>query len=150
MLIKLHNLQCPQNSKHRKKIVGRGVGSGHGRTATRGSKGQKSRSGDGTRRSHFEGGQTPIARRTPKRGFCKNNSHKNRYTIINIKDLNKFHSGSEITLSTLRNAGLISRASKKVKILGVGTLKIPLSVKVDALSKSALSKITKLKNGKVL
>jgi large subunit ribosomal protein L15 len=149
MLIKLHNLQCPQNAKHRKKIVGRGVGSGHGRTSTRGSKGQKSRSGDGTRRSNFEGGQTPICRRTPKRGFYNYSSCIKRYTIINIKDLNKFHADSKVTLSSLKNVGLIPRASKRVKILGVGTLKVPLSVKVDALSKSALNKIIKLQNGKV-
>jgi large subunit ribosomal protein L15 len=149
MLIKLHNLQCPHNAKHRKKIVGRGVGSGHGRTSTRGSKGQKSRSGDGTKRSYFEGGQTPIIRRIPKKGFSNNNLRKNNYNIVNIKDLNKFSPDSQVTLSTLKHIGLLSRASKKVKILGVGSLKIPLSVKVDALSKSALNKILKVKNGKI-
>ncbi|MDR0890720.1 MAG: 50S ribosomal protein L15 [Endomicrobium sp.] len=143
-MLKLHSLTVPRNSKHKKKVVGRGVGSGHGRTSTRGSKGQKARSGDGTKRSYFEGGQTPLVRRIPKRGFA---SHKRQYRkrckIINIQSLNKFTAGSKVTILTLKQKGLLAKSSKHIKILGNGELKVPLSVKINKLSKSALAKITK-------
>ncbi|MCL2799719.1 MAG: 50S ribosomal protein L15 [Endomicrobia bacterium] len=134
----LNNLKPAKGSKHRKKIVGRGLGSGHGRTATRGSKGQKSRSGDGTKKTGFEGGQMPILRRIPKRGF--NNQFRKEYSIVNIESLNKFDSGIEVTPEKLKEAGLVSQ-TKLVKILGVGDLKKSLTVKAAAFSKSAADKI---------
>jgi large subunit ribosomal protein L15 len=138
-MIGLSNLKPAKGSKHKKKIVGRGVGSGHGRTSTRGSKGQKSRSGDGSKKVGFEGGQMPIFRRIPKRGFSNKKFHK-EYEIVNIGSLNKFEVNAEITLSRLKEMGLIARA-RPVKILGVGYLRKPLIIKAAAFSKSALKKI---------
>jgi large subunit ribosomal protein L15 len=137
-MIGLNNLKPAKGSKHRKKIVGRGVGSGHGRTSTRGSKGQKARSGDGSKKIGFEGGQMPIFRRIPKRGF--NNPFRKKYEIVNIGSLNKFDSGSEITPQVLKKAGLIGNTNF-VKILAVGDIKKALTVKVAAFSKSAIEKI---------
>jgi large subunit ribosomal protein L15 len=137
-MIGLNNLKPAKGSKHRKKIVGRGVGSGHGRTATRGSKGQKSRSGDGSKKIGFEGGQMPFFRRIPKRGF--NNPFRKEYEIVNVGSLNKFDSVLEVTPQVLKEAGLIGKANL-VKILGVGDLKKALTVKVAAFSKSAVEKI---------
>ena len=137
-MIGLNNLKPAKGSKHRKKIVGRGVGSGHGRTSTRGSKGQKSRSGDGSKKIGFEGGQMPIFRRIPKRGF--NNPFRKEYEIVNVESLNKFDSGLEVTPQLLKEAGLIGKANL-VKILGVGDLKKVLTVKVSAFSKYAVEKI---------
>jgi large subunit ribosomal protein L15 len=137
-MIGLNNLKPAKGSKHRKKIVGRGVGSGHGRTSTRGSKGQKARSGDGSKKIGFEGGQMPIFRRIPKRGF--NNPFRKEYEIVNVESLNKFDSGLEVTPQVLKEAGLIGKANL-VKILGVGELKKALTVKVAAFSKSAVEKI---------
>ncbi|MDR3307014.1 MAG: 50S ribosomal protein L15 [Endomicrobium sp.] len=134
----LDNLKPAKGSKHRKKIVGRGVGSGHGRTSTRGSKGQKARSGDGSKKIGFEGGQMPIFRRIPKRGF--NNPFRKEYEIVNVESLNKFDAGVEVTPQVLKEAGLTGKA-KLVKILGVGDLKKALTVKVAAFSKSAIEKI---------
>jgi len=137
-MIGLNNLKPAKGSKHRKKIVGRGVGSGHGRTATRGTKGQKARSGDGAKKIGFEGGQMPILRRIPKRGF--NNPFRKEYEIVNVERLNKFD--SEVTGETLKKAGMVSNG-KLVKILGVGDLKKALTVKAAAFSKSAIEKIQK-------
>jgi large subunit ribosomal protein L15 len=137
-MIGLNNLKPAKGSKHRKKIVGRGVGSGHGRTSTRGSKGQKARSGDGSKKIGFEGGQMPIFRRIPKRGF--NNPFRKEYEIVNVESLNKFDSGLEVTPQVLKEAGLIGKANL-VKILGVGDLKKALTVKAAAFSKSAVEKI---------
>ncbi|MDR1942264.1 MAG: 50S ribosomal protein L15 [Endomicrobium sp.] len=134
----LNNLQPAKGSKHRKKIVGRGLGSGKGRTSTRGSKGQKSRSGDGSKKIGFEGGQMPILRRIPKRGF--NSLFRKEYEIVNVDKLNKFESGSEITPASLKEAGMVSKV-KLVKILGVGQLSKALTVKAAAFSKSAADKI---------
>ncbi|MDR2066992.1 MAG: 50S ribosomal protein L15 [Endomicrobium sp.] len=134
----LHNLKPQKGSKHRKKIVGRGVGSGHGRTSTRGSKGQKARSGDGSKKIGFEGGQMPLFRRIPKRGF--NNQFRKEYEIVNVESLNKFESGLEVTPTTLKQAGMVKKA-KLIKILGVGELKKSLTIKVTAFSKSAIEKI---------
>lgn len=137
-MIGLNNLKPAKGSKQRKKIVGRGLGSGMGRTSTRGSKGQKSRSGDGSKKIGFEGGQMPILRRIPKRGF--NNIFRKEYEIVNIDKLNKFESGAEITPAKLKEAGMVSSV-KLVKILGVGDLKKSLTVKAAAFSKSAADKI---------
>jgi large subunit ribosomal protein L15 len=137
-MIGLYNLKPAKGSKHRKKIVGRGVGSGHGRTATRGSKGQKSRSGDGSKKLGFEGGQMPISRRVPKRGFSSR--FRKEYEIVNIRDLNKFEAGVEVTPSTLKRVGLVSKI-RFVKILGFGEIKKPLTISAYAFSKSAFDKI---------
>jgi large subunit ribosomal protein L15 len=137
-MIGLNNLQPAKGSKHRKKIVGRGVGSGRGRTSTRGSKGQKARSGDGSKKIGFEGGQMPILRRVPKRGF--NNPFRKEYEIVNLDKLNKFDVGTEINPEILKKAGLVSQ-TKLVKILGDGELSKALTVKAAAFSKSALDKI---------
>jgi large subunit ribosomal protein L15 len=113
-MINLDNLQPAKGSKHRRKIVGRGVGSGHGRTSTRGSKGQRARSGDGAKKIGFEGGQMPIFRRIPKRGFAS--QFRKEYEIVNVGSLNKFETGVEVTPAVLKEAGLIAKA-KLVKIL---------------------------------
>lgn len=137
-MIGLNNLKPAKGSKHRKKIVGRGQGSGRGGTATRGMKGQKSRSGDGAKKIGFEGGQMPILRRIPKRGF--NNMFRKEYEIVNVDRLNKFETGAEVTPAVLKEAGIVSKA-KLVKILGVGELNKSLTVKAAAFSKSAADKI---------
>jgi large subunit ribosomal protein L15 len=137
-MIGLHNLRPAKGSKHRKKIVGRGVGSGHGRTATRGSKGQKARSGDGSKKLGFEGGQMPIFRRVPKRGF--NSRSRKKYEIVNVKDLDRFEVGAEVTTLTLKRVRLTSKIGP-VKILGFGEFKKSLTISAHAFSKSAHDKI---------
>lgn len=144
--VTLNNLHPAKGSKHRKKIVGRGVGSGHGRTSTRGSKGQKSRSGDGSKKVGFEGGQMPIFRRLPKRGFSSLKIKKN-YNIVNVEDLNKFDENCIVTLDELKKKRLINK-KKYVKILGNGNLKKSLIVKANNFSKSAIFKIESL-GGKI-
>ncbi len=139
MGIKLHNLKPSEGATHRKKRVGRGIGSGHGKTSTRGHKGQKSRSGYGEMPAFFEGGQTPFIMRIPKRGF--KNPNKKEYEIVNIKVLEaKFEANSEITPEVLKEKGIIS-CDKAVKILGDGELTKPLKVKAHKFSKSAEEKI---------
>jgi large subunit ribosomal protein L15 len=138
-MIGLDNLKPAKGSKHRKKIVGRGVGSGHGRTSTRGCKGQKSRSGDGSKKIGFEGGQMPVFKRIPKRGFS-NNRFCREYEIVNVDKLNKFETGTEITPVLLKEAGFVAK-TKFIKILGAGDVKKSFIVKAAAFSKSALDKI---------
>ncbi|MDR2772430.1 MAG: 50S ribosomal protein L15 [Elusimicrobiota bacterium] len=143
----LNNLKPAVGAKHRKKIVGRGVGSGHGRTATRGCKGQKARSGDGAKKIGFEGGQMPLYRRIPKRGF-NNGAFRKEYDIVNIGVLNnQFATNAEITPSSLKDKGLVSQI-KFIKILGGGQTDKSFSVKGMFLSKSAREKI-KAAGGKV-
>ncbi|MDR1721157.1 MAG: 50S ribosomal protein L15 [Endomicrobium sp.] len=134
----LSNLKPARGSKHRKKIVGRGVGSGHGRSSTRGCKGQKARSGDGSKKIGFEGGQMPIFRRIPKRGF--KNRFRKEYEIVNVGKLDKFDAGTEITPVFLKKVGFVSK-TKFVKILGDDELTKSLRVYADAFSRSAFSKI---------
>ena len=121
----------------RRKIVGRGPGSGHGKTSGRGEKGQKARSG-GSSRPWFEGGQLPLHRRIPKRGFV--NIFRTECTVLNVKDLERFEAGAAVTPTTLREAGLV-RASAAVKILGNGSLSKPLRVAAHRFSKGAAEKI---------
>lgn len=135
----LNSLKPAIGSKHRRKIVGRGVGSGHGRTATRGTKGQKARSGDGAKKIGFEGGQMPLYRRIPKRGFT-NKMFRKEYDIVNVESLNSFDNGTEITPMLLREKGLVSRI-KFVKVLGDGKLEKALTFKGIAFSKSAQEKV---------
>ena len=122
----------------RKKRVGRGPGSGHGETSGRGQKGQKARSGKGARPG-FEGGQTPLIRRIPKRGF----SHisKRRYEIVNLQALNRFEKGFVVTLQILKDLRLIKRSAAGLKVLGGGQILVPLTVKAHAFSKEAKAKI---------
>jgi len=134
----LSNLSPPQGAKKRKKRVGRGSGSGHGKTSCRGNKGQKSRSG-GKIAPWFEGGQMPLQRRIPKRGF--RNIFKKEYTIINLKDLNIFSGDEVITIEKLRQQGLVKKIRDGVKVLGEGKLEKPLVIEAHKFSKSATEKI---------
>lgn len=135
----LHDLKPAEGSKKKHKRVGRGIGSGRGFTSGRGSKGQNARSG-GKVRPTFEGGQTPLFRRLPKRGF--NNKYKKEYNEVNIYELNKFAENDEVTPEKLVEKGIIDKiASNGVKILGNGELKKTLTVKANAFSSSAKEKI---------
>jgi len=134
----LNQLRVPGGSKKRPKRVGRGRSSGHGKTSTRGHKGQKARSGGGVRPG-FEGGQMPLSRRLPKRGFT--NIFRKEYTILNIGDLEqKFKAGDEITPEVLVKNGLI-RKRDRIKILGGGKLTKGLKVRAHAFSKKAEERI---------
>ena len=124
----------------KKKRVGRGPGSGHGKTSGRGHKGQKARAGS-TTWVGFEGGQMPLIRRVPKRGFT--GPGKKEFRLVNLKDLNQFESDAEVNPAALKARGFIKKESERVKILGSGELKIPLSVKAHSFSKTALEKIEK-------
>ncbi|MHA6647940.1 50S ribosomal protein L15 [Aerococcus urinae] len=130
----LHELQPAKGSRHSRKRVGRGSGSGWGKTSTRGQKGQLARSGGRTRLG-FEGGQTPLYRRIPKRGFT--NINRKEYAIVNIEDLNVFEDGLEVSVNELAEAGLIKKEKAGVKILGQGNLERKLTVKAAKFSASA-------------
>ena len=146
MPVNLSNLRPPRGSRPRKVRVGRGIGSKLGKTAGRGNKGQKSRSGY-ARRKGFEGGQMPLHRRIPKRGFS--NPFRREWAIVNVAALNAFPKGETITPDALVAAGLVSAAAGGgVKILGDGELKVALTVHAHAFSKSAQEKITAV-GGKV-
>jgi len=139
MSIKLHTLKPSEGATHRKKRVGRGIGSGHGKTSTRGHKGQKSRRGYGEVPAFFEGGQTPFIMRIPKRGFKSPNPTV--YEIVNVRDLEaKFEANVEVTPDSLKKVGLVKKG-KLVKILGDGDLTKPLKVRAHKFSKSAEEKI---------
>lgn len=137
-MINLSNLSPQAGSTKQKKRLGRGHGSGHGKTSGRGHKGQKARSGSGIKLG-FEGGQMPIQRRLPKRGFT--NIFKISYAILNVRDLNSFDDGSTINRESLLEAGMIKNSDEQVKILGDGELTKKITVDVDKLSKSAQAKI---------
>lgn len=136
--MKLNELRPPQGSSHKRKRVGRGDGSGHGKTSCRGHKGQGARSGGGTRPG-FEGGQMPLQRRLPKRGF--HNPFRAEMTILNLDQLEAFPSGSEVTPALLAEAGVVRGKNPSVKILGDGSLTKPLRVKVHGCSAKAKEKI---------
>ena len=136
--MKLSDIRPARGAVKKRKRVACGPGSGHGKTATRGHKGQKSRSGGGTP-PWFEGGQMPLQRRVPKRGFT--NIFKKSYQIVNIGRLNGFEKGTKINRETLIEAGLVKKASLPVKILGWGELKVALEIEVDAVSRSAAKAI---------
>lgn len=143
--MKLNELKSPSGANKSIKRVGRGIGSGHGKTSTRGHKGQKSRSGSGIRPG-FEGGQMPLQRRLPKRGFT--NIFKKEYAIVNLKELNVFDDNTEVTPELLIEKGLIKKAKDGVKILGDGELEKTLIVKAHKVSKQAEEKVT-ARGGKV-
>jgi large subunit ribosomal protein L15 len=136
--MKLGALKPPEGSKRRKKRVGRGIGSGHGKTACRGTKGQRSRSGKGIRPG-FEGGQMPLQRRVPKRGFT--NIFKKKFALVNLRDLNRFEANSIVDVKTLRKAGLVKKVHDGVKILGKGRITVPLTLRVHRVTKGATEKI---------
>lgn len=141
MSIDLSNLRPVRGSNKEKKRVGRGDGSGHGKTSCRGHKGQGARSGGGTRPG-FEGGQMPLKRRVPKRGF--RNPFKSSPAVINLGQLEVFNPGSEVTPEILLEHGLIRRKDKTVKILGDGSLSKPLTIKAHGFSSKAKDKIEAL------
>jgi large subunit ribosomal protein L15 len=136
--MKLNELSPPDGSRGTRKRVGRGVGSGQGKTAGRGTKGHNSRSGGGVRPG-FEGGQMPLHRRLPKRGFT--NIFKKKIAVINIRDLAKFESGSIVDEAALIRSGLVKGRRDGIKLLGQGEIKIPLTIKVNGVSKNAREKI---------
>ncbi|WP_457642335.1 50S ribosomal protein L15 [Persephonella sp.] len=139
MGFKLNELRPAEGATHRKKRVGRGIGSGHGKTSGRGHKGQKSRRGYGELPAFFEGGQTPFIMRVPKRGFT--NPNKKDYEIVNIKVLEeRFEANTEVTPEVLKEKGII-HCTSAVKILGEGEITKPLRVKAHKFSKSAEEKI---------
>lgn len=136
--MKLHDLKPPTGARRRRKRVGRGTGSGHGKTSGRGEKGQKARSG-----AHihpwFEGGQLPLHRRVPKRGFT--NLFRHTYAIVNLKELDRFEAGSKVTPGLLREMRLVKDLQGGLKVLGEGVLNKPLTVSAHKFSKQAAEKI---------
>jgi large subunit ribosomal protein L15 len=140
-MMRLHNLQPRPGSRHRVKRLGCGESSGHGKTSGKGNKGQKARSG-GSIRLGFEGGQMPLIRRLPKRGFNNAAFHK-RYAIINLDDLNAFKAGTAVNEQLLRESKLVRGDFVGIKILGDGELKHGLNVEADKVSAAAREKIEK-------
>ncbi len=138
MGVNLSDLRPPRGSRHRKVRVGRGMGSKLGKTAGRGNKGQRSRKGY-SRRAGFEGGQMPLHRRIPKRGF--RNPAGREFAVVNVEALNAFAAGETVTPESLISRGLVRREGDEVKILGDGELKVGLTVRAHAFSKSAQEKI---------
>jgi large subunit ribosomal protein L15 len=136
--MKLNSLKPPAGSRKKRKRVGRGDGSGHGGTSCKGAKGQNARSGGGVSPG-FEGGQMPLARRLPKRGF--RNVFRNEIIAINIEKLKGFPAGSVIDEDSLIQAGFVKRKGDGIKILGKGDLDYPLSLRVSMVSRGARSKI---------
>ena len=136
--MKLNDLSPAKGSRSSRKRLGRGVGSGFGKTAGRGTKGYKSRSG-GKVRPGFEGGQMPIHRRLPKRGFT--NIFKKDFVEINIRDLSRFESGSVVDAALLIGRGLVKKRYDGIKLLGQGDIQSSLTIKVNRVSKSAREKI---------
>ncbi|MGC8786268.1 MAG: 50S ribosomal protein L15 [Anaerolineae bacterium] len=137
--MKLHELRPPEGANKKKKRVGRGTASGHGKTAGRGTKGQNARTGGGVR-PYFEGGQLPLVRRLPhKRGFT--NIFKVQYSIVNLDRLAEFGPGSTVDPEALAKAGIIKSAKEPVKILGRGELNCALTVAAHKFSASAKQKI---------
>ena len=137
--MKLHQLQPAPNSTHAPKRLGRGIGSGTGKTSGKGHKGQNARSGGGVRPG-FEGGQMPLIRQLPKRGFT--NNWRKEFTTINVSDLEKFDNGTVVTAQMLKNKGVISKIEAYgLKVLGNGSLTKALTVKAQKFTASAAEKI---------
>ena len=137
-LMKVHDLSPLEGARKKRKRVGRGPGSGHGKTSCRGHKGQKSRSGGGVSPG-FEGGQMPLQRRLPKRGFT--NIFKKHYVLINVRDLERFAPNTDLDTEALRKAGLLKKVKDGVKLLGEGEISHPVTIKVHKVSKVAKEKI---------
>ena len=132
--MKLHELKPAEGSRKVRNRVGRGIGSGNGKTSGKGHKGQNARSGGGVRPG-FEGGQNPLFRRIPKRGFT--NINRKEYAIVNLDALNRFEDGAEVTPVLLLETGIVSNEKAGIKILGHGTLSVKLNVKAHKFSASA-------------
>jgi large subunit ribosomal protein L15 len=132
--MKLHELKPAEGSRKERNRVGRGIGSGNGKTSGKGHKGQNARSGGGVRPG-FEGGQTPLFRRLPKRGFT--NINRKDFAIVNVDTLNRFEDGTEVTPELLIETGVVSNAKDGIKILGKGTLGKKLTVKANKFSSTA-------------
>ncbi|NMO97495.1 50S ribosomal protein L15 [Paenibacillus lemnae] len=136
--MKLHELSPAAGSRKERKRVGRGTSSGTGKTSGRGHKGQNSRSGGGVRPG-FEGGQNPLYRRLPKRGFV--NPTRKEYAVVNIEELNSFAEGTEVTPEVLVESGIVKNTKSGIKILGNGEVSVKLTVKANKFSQSAVEKI---------
>lgn len=136
--MKLHELKPAEGSRKTRNRVGRGIGSGNGKTAGRGHKGQNARSGGGVRPG-FEGGQNPLYRRLPKRGFT--NPTRKVYSIVNIETLNRFDANTEVTPELLIETGVVKNVKDGIKILGNGTLEKQLTVKANKFTASAVEAI---------
>ena len=136
--MKLHELKPAEGSTHAPKRLGRGVGSGHGKTSGKGHKGQNSRAGGGVRPG-FEGGQNPLFRRMPKRGF--NNISRKDIVALNVRDLERFENGTVVTIESLLESGLIKAVKDGVKILATGELTKALTIRIDKVSPAAAKKI---------
>lgn len=143
--MQIHQINSPRGAVRKRKVVGRGAGSGHGKTSGRGHKGQNARSGRGTRPG-FEGGQTPLIKRIPKRGFTS--IRKKIFQLVSLKSLQKFKEDTPITPEMLKEKGLINNASGLIKVLGGGEINKPLTIKAHSFSKSAEEKI-KTSGGKI-
>jgi large subunit ribosomal protein L15 len=139
--MRLHNLSPRPGAKHRRKRLGQGESSGHGKTSGRGGKGQTARSGSSIRIG-FEGGQMPLIRRMPKRGF-NNAAFATRYIPVNLENLEQFDNGATVDEAALRKAGLANGTLKLIKVLGTGELKKKLTVSAHAFSASAKAAIEK-------
>ena len=136
--MRLSELQPSPGSKHSKKRIGRGPGSGWGKTAARGHKGQNSRAG-GPKGPGFEGGQMPLTRRIPKRGFT--NIFRQPWAIVNLRDLNRFPADSVVDEAALKEAGLVDAKTKRIKLLAQGEITVALTVKVQGASAQAKARI---------
>ena len=134
----LNNLSANEGSRKKRKRIGRGSGSGHGGTSCRGHKGQNARSGGG-KGPAYEGGQMPLQRRLPKRGF--RNIFKTEYTVVHLKDLNKFEPNQEVTPEALKQKGIIKKSASLIKVLSDGNIENPLILKAHKFSQEAKKKI---------
>lgn len=139
--MKLHSLSPDVGSTKKSKRIGRGPGSGHGKTATKGHKGANARTGGGVS-PFFEGGQMPLVRKLPKFGFV--NIFREEYSVINVERLNEFENGTVVDINLLKEKGIIKNSAKRIKILGNGDLKKNLIVRVNKFSNSAKKKIESL------
>jgi large subunit ribosomal protein L15 len=138
--MKLHEMKPAEGARKARKRLGRGTGSGHGKTSGKGHNGQNARSGGGVRLG-FEGGQIPLFQRLPKRGFT--NINRKEYAIVNIETLNRFDEGTEVTPELLIESGIVSNAKSGIKILGNGTLEKKITVKAHKFSATAKEAIEK-------
>lgn len=136
--MKIHELAPAKGARKAAKRVGRGPGSGHGKTSCRGHKGQKSRSGGGPRPG-FEGGQMPLQRRLPKRGFT--NIFRKHYSIVNVRDLDRFEPNTQVDSEALKAKGLVKQVRDGVKLLGNGDISHPLEIRVHKVSRTARQKV---------
>ena len=139
--MKLHELKYTEGARKERKRVGRGTSSGTGKTAGKGQKGQKARAGGG-KKPGFEGGQTPLFMRLPKRGFT--NFNRVEYTIVNVEDLNRFENGSVVDMAALKECGLVKKELDGLKVLGNGQLEVALTVKANKFTATASEKIKAL------